>query len=309
MSQKERPGLRVNLGPLELKNPIIAASGTFGTGEEYKGYLQPSRLGAIISKTVTLEERLGNPPPRLAETSQGLVNSIGLPSPGIDAFIEKDLPLLRSSGTLVIISIAGENASEFGELARKLSAEKGIAALEVNISCPNIEGGGCFFSADPDAAAQATRSARANTSLPLFVKLSPLVTDIVEIASRVLDAGAEGLSIANTYPALVLDWRNRKPRLGNITGGLSGPAIKPITLRLVWLVAKETRAPIMASGGIMSAEDVLEYLVAGASASQIGTANFLDPEISVKILQDLENILAREGIADINSIIGSLRTK
>jgi len=309
VNQKDIPSLRVNLGPLELKNPTIAASGTFGTGEEYKDYVNLSSLGAIISKTVTLEERLGNPPPRLAESSSGLLNSIGLPGPGIDTFIKEDLPLLRSSGTLAIISIAGEKATEYGELARRLSAEEGIAALEVNISCPNIEGRGCFFSDDPDAAAGATASTRTNTALPLFVKLSPLVTDIVQIATSVLDAGADGLTIANTYPALLVDWQSRKPRLGNITGGLSGSAIKPITLRLVWLVASATRAPIMASGGIMTAEDVLEYMVVGAAASQIGTANFLDPQITMKILQDLENILAREGIADISSIIGKLNAQ
>lgn len=299
----------MSLGPLQLKNPVLCASGTFGTGQEYIDYVNLSRLGAIVSKTVTLEPRLGNPPPRLAESSFGLLNSIGLPGPGVDAFIAEDLPLLRSCGTLAIVSIAGQKTTEFGELARRISAEEGIAAVEVNISCPNIEGGGCFFSDDVDAASGATRAARTHTALPLFVKLSPLVTDIVEIASSVLDAGADGLTIANSFPALSVDWQGRKPRLGNITGGLSGPAIKPITLRLVWLVAEKTRAPIMASGGIMTADDVLEYMVVGATACQIGTANFLDPQVSIKILQDLQNILAREGIDDINSIIGTLKEK
>jgi dihydroorotate dehydrogenase (NAD+) catalytic subunit len=301
--------LRVSLGPLKLANPIVCASGTFGTGEEYQDYINLASIGALVSKTVTLKKRLGNPPPRLAESSSGLLNSIGLPCPGVDAFIKEDLPLLKTSSTLAIISIAGEKAADYGELAQRISAEEGIAALEVNISCPNIEGGGCFFSDSPASASQATGAARAHTPLPLFVKLSPLVTDIVEIASSVLDAGADGVTIANTYPALSLDWQSRKPRLGNITGGLSGPAIKPITLRLVWLVAKKTGAPIMASGGIMTAEDVLEYMVAGATACQIGTANFLDPQITIKILQDLENILAQEDITEINSIIGSLKEK
>ena len=299
--------MAVNLGRLKLNNPVMSASGTFGYGEEYAGYIDLNRLGAVVVKGLSLKPRLGNPPPRIMETASGMLNSIGLQNIGVDAFIEEKLPFLRKYDTAVIANIYGETYDEFKKVAKKLSSAKGVHALEVNISCPNVKKGGVCFGTDPKIAARVTRTVKDETGLPVIVKLTPNVTDIAAIAQAVEKAGADIISLINTLTGMSIDLKTRSPHLKNITGGLSGPAIKPVALRMVWQVIQKISIPVIGIGGIMTAEDALEFLILGAKAVQIGTANFVNPHATLNVIEGIKNYLIDHKIRDINDIIGTFR--
>jgi dihydroorotate dehydrogenase (NAD+) catalytic subunit len=298
--------LAVTLNRLQLPNPILVASGTFGYAREMQSFVGLSRLGGIIPKTVTPLPRLGNPPPRTFETAGGMLNSIGLDNDGLDAFIEKHLDWLLSLGTSLIVNIAGRNVDEFVSLARRLDEFPRIAALELNISCPNVSGG-VDFGTDPQLAAELVGSVRAATRHPVIAKLTPNVTSIVSIAEAAAAAGADAVSLVNTFQGLAVDWRQRRPILGAGFGGLSGPAIKPLALRAVWQVARTVRIPIIGVGGIASIDDVMDYLVCGASAVQVGTANFYDPGVAERLVGQLERLMDAEGWSDLREVIGTLK--
>ncbi len=300
--------LAVVLNRLRLANPILVASGTFGYARELQAYAEFRQLGGIIPKTVTPLMRLGNPPPRTVETASGLLNSIGLDNDGLEAFVAKHLPPLLQLGTAVIVNIAGEDTAEFVQMARRLAAFPQIAALELNISCPNVTGG-IDYGTDPRKTAEVVREVRAACPFPIIAKLTPNVSsaDIVRIASAAADAGADALSLVNTFQGLAVDWRRRKPILGNGIGGLSGPAIKPLALRIVWQVAQKVNVPIIGVGGIQSIDDVMEFLVAGAAAVQIGTANFYDPGLAVRLVGQLEASLAELGCRSVSDVVGTLK--
>ncbi|MCS7305691.1 MAG: dihydroorotate dehydrogenase [Thermoguttaceae bacterium] len=298
--------LEVQLGRLRLPNPILVASGTFGYGREMAGVVEVNRLGGIVPKTITLHARKGNRPPRTCETPGGLLNSIGLDNDGLEVFLARDLPYLVSLGPPIIVSIAGKNPEEFEELAAQLDKAPGVAGLELNLSCPNVAGG-IDFSTEPARCHQVVAGVRKVTHLPLLAKLTPNVTNLVPIAQAAADAGADGLTLINTCLGMAVDWRRRQPRLGNILGGLSGPAIKPIALRAVYQVAQTVKIPIVGVGGIASIDDVMEFLVVGASAVQIGTANFYDPTVSVRILDALPTALAELGVRSVAEVVGTLR--
>lgn len=282
--------MAVSLGRLKLNNPVMTASGTFGYGEEYAGYVDLNKLGAIVVKGLSLKPRLGNPPPRIMETTGGMLNAVGLQNIGVDAFIEEKMPFLRQFDTKVIANIYGETYDEYKKVARKLSSVKGIHALEVNISCPNVKNGGLSFGSDPKIAARVTRAVKDETSLPVIVKLTPNVTDITAIAEAVEKAGADAVSLINTLTGMSVDLKTRRPHLKNITGGLSGPAIKPVALRMVWQVVQRVSIPVIGIGGIMTAEDALEFLVLGAKAVQIGTANFINPLVTMEVVEGMKII-------------------
>ncbi|NMA63822.1 MAG: dihydroorotate dehydrogenase [Syntrophomonadaceae bacterium] len=297
--------MEVNLGGIALANPVTVASGTFGYGREYEAYVDLARLGAIIVKGTTLEPRAGNPTPRIIETPAGMLNAVGLQNPGVDVFIQEHLPYLREKQATVIVNIAGNTVEEYARLTAILDKQDGIAGLEVNISCPNVEKGGLQFGTDPNTAAGVVAAVRQNTSLPVIVKLSPNVTDVVAIARAVVEAGADALSLINTLLGMAIDIETRRPVLANIFGGLSGPAIKPVALRMVYQVAREVEVPIMGVGGIVNWQDALEFILAGATAVSIGTGNFINPGISEQIIDDLENYLVEQGIRDIRQLIGA----
>ncbi len=301
------PKIAVSLGRLKLNNPVMTASGTFGYGEEYAGYVDLNKLGAIVVKGLSFKPRLGNPPPRIMETTGGMLNAVGLQNIGVDAFIEEKMPFLRQYDTKVIANIYGETYDDYKKVARKLSSVKGVHALEVNISCPNVKNGGLSFGSDPKIAARVTRAVREETSLPVIVKLTPNVTDIAAIAEAVEKAGADAVSLINTLTGMSVDLKTRKPHLKNITGGLSGPAIKPVALRMVWQVVQRVSIPVIGIGGIMTAEDALEFLVLGAKAVQIGTANFVNPLVTMEVIEGMKNYLAENKIKDINNIIGTFQ--
>lgn len=298
----------VNIGPLKLKNPVMTASGTFGYGEEYAGYVDLNKLGAIVVKGLSLKPRHGNPPPRIMETAGGMLNAVGLQNIGVDAFIGEKLPFLRRHDIAVIANIYGETYDEYKKVAKKLDAAAGVHALEINVSCPNVKKGGLSFGADPKNAARVTRVVSEVTSLPVIVKLTPNVTDITVIARAVEKAGADAVSLINTLTGMSVDIKTRKPHLKNITGGLSGPAIKPVALRMVWQVAQSVSIPVIGMGGIMTAEDALEFMMVGAKAVQIGTANFINPLATTDIIEGIGNYLAANKIKDVNEIIGTLIT-
>lgn len=299
--------MAVKIGRLKLKNPVMTASGTFGYGEEYSGYIDLNKLGAIVVKGLSLKPRLGNPPPRIMETVGGMLNSVGLQNIGVDAFIEEKLPFLRKYDVAVIANIYGETYDEYKKVAKILSSAKGVHALEVNISCPNVKNGGLSFGSDPKIAARVTRVVKAETSLPVIVKLTPNVTDITVIAEAVEKAGADAISLINTLTGMSVDLKTRKPHLKNITGGLSGPAIKPVALRMVWQVVQKVSVPVIGIGGIMTAQDALEFLMVGAKAVQIGTANFINPHATLEVIGGIKNYLAANQIKDINEIISSFQ--
>ncbi|MCE9533766.1 MAG: dihydroorotate dehydrogenase [Planctomycetes bacterium] len=282
--------LSITLNRLILRNPVLVASGTFGYAREMDGVIDFAKLGGIIPKTVTRQPRAGNSPPRTVETPSGLLNAIGLDNDGIEHFIAHHLPYLRTLPTAIIPNIAGKSEAEFTEMAGMLAREPGIAALELNLSCPNVSGG-TDFATNPAVTRRIVRGVRDACNHAIIAKLTPNVTDVVTIAKAAADAGADAISLANTFVGMAIDWRRKKPILGNVTGGLSGPAIKPLVLRLVWQVAKAKILPIIAVGGIGTIDDVMEFLVAGASAVQIGTANFYDPTASVKIVEGLPKAL------------------
>lgn len=307
-SSQEVPDLAVAIGPLKLQNPILTASGTFGYGEEYAPFVDLNRLGGIVVKGVSLLPRLGNPPPRIMETPSGMLNAVGLQNVGVEAFLAEKLPYLRRYDTKVIVNIFGETPDEYRRLAAILTAVPGIHALEVNISCPNVKKGGLTFGAQPESAAEVTREVRDKTDLPLIVKLTPNVTDIAGIAQAVEEAGADALSLINTLTGMCVDIERRRPQLANVTGGLSGPAIRPVALRMVWQVLQKVRIPVIGVGGIVTASDALEFLITGASAIQIGTANFIRPSATTEILEGITSYLIRHHIGNLTDLIGSLNT-
>jgi dihydroorotate dehydrogenase (NAD+) catalytic subunit len=298
--------LSVTLGRLTLRNPIAVASGTFGYAREMAGSVDLSRLGAVIPKTVTRKPRAGNPPPRTAETPSGMLNAIGLDNDGIDHFIAHHLPYLRTLPTAIIANIAGESEADFLEMAEMIGREPGLAGLELNLSCPNVAGG-LDFATDPALTRRIVAGVRAICPLPLIAKLTPNVTNLVPIAGAAADGGADAVSLINTFIGLAVDWRRRRPILGNTTGGLSGPAIKPLALRLVWQVARSVKVPVIGVGGIATIDDVMEFLVAGASAVQIGTANFFDPTVSVRLVEQLQGALATLGATRVHDVVGTLQ--
>jgi dihydroorotate dehydrogenase (NAD+) catalytic subunit len=297
--------LAVSLGRLTLPNPILVASGTFGYGREMTGFVSLARLGGIVPKTITPLPRQGNPPWRTVETAAGLLNSIGLDNDGVDAFLAKQLPWLVGCGAPVIVSIAGADAAEFVALARRLDAVPGIAALELNVSCPNVSHG-VDLGSDPAACRGVVAGVRAATALPVIAKLTPNVTDIVAIARAARDGGADAVTLINTCQGMAVDWRRRRPMLGNVIGGLSGPAIKPIALRCVHQVRRAVGIPIIGVGGIMTIDDCMEFLVTGASAVQVGTANFAEPVVSTRLLDSLPAAVRELGAARIADIVGTL---
>jgi len=303
------PDLAVNIGGLQLQNPVMTASGTFGYAREFDHLVDLNRIGGIIVKGLSLKPTKGNPPPRIVETPCGMLNAIGLENVGIEAFVEEKLPFLERLKPPVIANIYGKLEEEYVQLAARIDAVEAIAAIEVNISCPNVKAGGMVFGVDPKAAFRVVRGVRDQTTKPLIVKLSPNVSDITEIALAAQEAGADCLSLINTITAMVVDIETRRPRLANITGGLSGPAIKPVAVRMVWQVARVAKIPVIGIGGIMKAEDALEFFIAGASAVQIGTANFINPQVTTDVLEGIETFLAERNIAKITDIIGTLETE
>jgi dihydroorotate dehydrogenase (NAD+) catalytic subunit len=303
-----KPDLAVLIGGLKLKNPVMAASGTFGYGEEYAPYLDLSQLGAIVVKGLSLEPRLGNPPPRIMETSCGMLNAVGLQNVGVQAFMRDKLPFLGQFDVPVIANIYAESIEEFQILAGILSEAPGVRALEINISCPNVRKGGIAFGTDPETAAEVTLKVKAATDLPVIVKLTPNVTDIALIAQSVEAAGADAVSLINTITGMSVNVETRTPHLKNITGGLSGPAIKPVALRMVWQVVNRVSIPVIGLGGIMAAHDALEYLIVGARAVQVGTANFINPRAIPEIVAGIEKYLLKHQMTCIQDVIGSLKT-
>jgi dihydroorotate dehydrogenase (NAD+) catalytic subunit len=304
------PGLRVNLAPnnlhgLDLANPVLVASGTFGYGTEYQSLVDIQRIGAICSKGITVRPRTGNPPPRIAETPAGMLNAIGLQNVGLRGIVKEKAPIWERWSVPVIANISGESIGEFEELAGTLDGVPGIAGFEVNISCPNIRDGGRLFADDASSAAAVTRACRAVTSLPLMVKLSPNVGNIVEIAQAVEDAGADALSVANTLLGMLIDVDRRRPYLANRTGGLSGPAVRPVIVRMVFQITQVVSVPVVGVGGVTCTEDALQYLLAGATAVQVGTANFVNPRTATEIVDGLTTYLREHGIADISELIGA----
>jgi dihydroorotate dehydrogenase (NAD+) catalytic subunit len=297
--------LSVQLGRLRLANPIMVASGTFGYAREMAGIVDLSRLGAILPKTITREPRPGNTPWRTIETTGGMLNSIGLDNDGIEAFIEHHLPYLKTLPTAVVVSVAGRNYEEFVEMAARLDGQAGVAALELNISCPNVSGG-VDLGTDATMCERLVRGVREACSLPVIAKLTPNVTSVATIAKAAEAGGADAVSLINTVLGMAIDWRRRRPLLGNGMGGLSGPAIKPIALRMVYQVAQAVKTPVVGIGGIATLDDTMEFIVAGAAAVQIGTANFYDPGVSIKILDQLPAAVASLGAAKISLLVGTL---
>lgn len=301
------PNLSVNLGGgLVLKNPVIAASGTFGYGEEYAGVLDLNRLGAIVVKGLSLEPRTGNPDPRLIETPAGMLNAIGLANVGLNAFVSQKLPVLRRFDVKVIVNIFGGTIDEFELLAQRLSDAEGVHALEVNVSCPNVKQGGISFGQSLPAVFEVVRAVRSKTHLPTIVKLSPNVTDITEVAKAAHAGGATALSLINTVVGMAIDVETRRPKLASWTGGLSGPAIRPIAVRMVWEVSRAVPIPILGMGGITCAEDAVEFLLAGASAVAVGTGNFMNPRATINVLDGLTRYLVRHGVNDVRQLVGAI---
>jgi len=304
--------LSIQLAPknqhgLLLANPVMTASGTFGYGTEYNHVFDIQKLGAIVCKGTTLEPRDGNPQPRLAETSSGLLNSIGLQNIGVNALIEEKAPLWASWQVPVIVNIAGETIDEYAKIANKLDGVAGISAIEINISCPNIKAGGAEFGANPESAARVTAAVKAATSLPVLVKLTPNTSAIAKVAIAVAEAGADAISLINTLKGMVIDITKRRPLLGSITGGLSGPAIKPVALYMVYEVAGAVELPIIGCGGITTAIDAIEFIMAGASAIQVGTASFTNPRAPLDVLEGIEQFMLKEGINNLSDLIGAAR--
>jgi dihydroorotate dehydrogenase (NAD+) catalytic subunit len=303
---KKARGLPVEIGGLCLKNPVITASGTFGYGLEFSPFLDLSLLGGIVVKGLSLKPRHGNPCPRIVETPCGMINSIGLQNIGVDAFINEKLPLLRRFKTSVIANIFGETVKEYSEVAKRLDRREGLSAIEVNISCPNVKKGGMSFGGDPREAHKVISSVRRATGLPLITKLSPNVSDIRPMVRAVEDAGTDAISLINTIPAMAIDVEKRRPCIANAVGGLSGPAIRPIAVRMVWEARKAAKVPIIGIGGIASARDALEFIIAGATAIQVGSANFIDPAISIRIIEGIADYLMRHSTT-VKDLSGSLR--
>jgi len=303
---KDTCNLTVNLGRIKLKNPVLVASGTFGYGEEYSQLIDLNKLGGIITKSITLEPREGNPPPRLIETPAGLLNAIGLVNPGLKVFCKKNIPFLKQFNTRIIVSIAGEREEDYLRLGEKLNPVQGIDGLEVNISCPNVQEG-LTLGKDPEKVFSLLRRLKRNSDIPLVVKITPETVSIIEVAQASREGGAEALSLINTLMGMAIDIEKQEPLLGNIIGGLSGPAIKPIALRCVWQISQNVDLPIIGMGGIMGPEDALEFILAGASAVAIGTANFVDPKTPLKVIKGIKRYLVRKKIENFKDLIGKLK--
>lgn len=305
MSKSPVPDLSVNIAGLRLKNPILTASGTFGYGKEYAAFLDLNQLGALITKGISLKSMPGNPPPRILETPSGMLNAIGLQNVGVEGFIRDKLPFLSKLDIPIIVNILGHSVGEYQELAKRLNDQPGIAALEINISCPNVARGGMAFGAQPRGAAQVVSKIRQDTRLPLIVKLTPQVTDICAVARAVEGAGADAVSLINTIPGMAVDIHSRRSKLGCLGGGLSGPAIRPIALRLVYLTVRSVSIPVIGLGGIRTAEDALEFLIVGARAVQIGTANFVRPDAALEVVEGIKKFLTEKRILKVTDLIGS----
>ncbi len=297
--------LAVKIGGIAMKNPVATASGTFGFGSEYAPYIDLNQLGALVVKGITLQPRAGNPTPRLVETAAGVLNSIGLQNPGVERFIGELLPGLACFDLPVIVNIAGDTVQDYGRLAARLDRVSGVAGLEVNISCPNVKKGGMQFGSDPDMAAEVTRAVKAGTDKTVIVKLSPNVTSIEAVAEKVASAGADALSMINTLLGMAIDVKSRRPVLGNVLGGLSGPAVKPVAVRAVWQVYRETGLPIIGMGGIITAEDAIEFILAGATAIAVGTANFVNPQATMDVLSGIKQYIIENDVQDINELVGA----
>jgi dihydroorotate dehydrogenase (NAD+) catalytic subunit len=302
------PDISVSLNGLKLKNPVMTASGTFGYGKEFDALIDLNQLGAIVVKGISIKPMKGNPPPRIVETAAGMLNAIGLANIGIEGFLEDKLPWLNTLNTEVIVNIYGHSISEYGELASAFRGVKGVSALEVNISCPNVDKGGLVFGKDPEMSARVTEAVVKNTDKPVIVKLTPNVSDITLLARAVEAAGAHALSVINTLTGMAVDVNTRRPRLGNISGGLSGPAIKPVALYMVYQTARAVNIPVIGIGGIVNAQDALEFMIAGASAVQVGTANFINPKATIEIIEGMRDYCIEKGIKKIRDIVGSLIT-
>ncbi|MCG6973978.1 MAG: dihydroorotate dehydrogenase [Desulfobacterales bacterium] len=303
-----KPNMRVNIGGIEIINPVMTASGTFGYANEYESLVNLNRIGAIVVKGLSLEPSKGNPPQRIVETPCGMLNAIGLENVGLAAFIEEKAPFLKRLETPVFVNIYGKSIAEYADLAARLEDLEMVAGIEVNISCPNVKSGGMAFGAYPKSTAEVVRAIRKQTSRPLMVKLSPNVTDITEIAKVAEGEGTDSISLINTLTGMAIDIETRRPKLANITGGLSGPAIKPVALRMVWQVVQTVNVPVIGIGGIMTAKDALEFLIVGATAVQVGTANFINPHVTLDIIDGIEAFLMQRNITDITDIIGTLET-
>ncbi|MFH1848345.1 MAG: dihydroorotate dehydrogenase [Candidatus Omnitrophota bacterium] len=300
-------GLKIRIGNITLKNPVMAASGTFGMGEEYSGLMDINKLGAIVTKTITLLPRAGNPAPRLVETPSGLLNSIGLENGGVDDFLKNKMPFIRKLKVPVIVSIGAEDVDEYAKLAEKLDRQ-GVAGIEINISCPNVRTG-LQFGKTPEGVSAVVSAVRKATKRTIITKLTPNVSDITQVAKAAQDAGSDAVSLVNTFLGMAVDIDSGKPLLGAVTGGLSGPAIKPMALRMVWEAHKKIKIPIIGIGGIMSYRDAIEFIICGASAVQIGTANFVDPRIGPEIIDGIGRYLKKKRINDINKLTGTLKVK
>ena len=303
-----KPDLKTDIGGIELENPVMTASGTFGYAVEFEELVDLNRLGGIIVKGLSLKPSIGNKPPRIVETACGMLNAIGLENVGIEAFIKEKLPFLKELSAPVFTNIYGKSISDYALLAALIDELNEVAGIEVNISCPNVKAGGLAFGVVPETAAEVIKAVRKATSKPLMVKLSPNVTDITQIARAVEGAGADSLSLVNTITGMSIDIETRRSKLANITGGLSGPAIKPVALRMVWQVAQSVEIPVIGVGGIVCAEDALEFLIAGAAAVQVGTANFVNPHATIDIIEGIEGFLIERKISSLRDIIGTLET-
>jgi dihydroorotate dehydrogenase (NAD+) catalytic subunit len=303
---KKKSDLRVTLGKLTLKNPVLTASGTFGYAGEFEKLIDLNRLGGIIVKGLSLEASRGNPPPRIVETPCGMLNAIGLENVGLEAFVKEKLPVLKKIDAPVFVNIYGKTVEEYAELASRLEDIEEVSGIEVNISCPNVTCGGMAFGAYPESAAQVVRAVRKRMTRHMMVKLSPNVTDITEIARGAEGEGADSISLINTITGMAIDIETRRPKLANITGGLSGPAIRPVALRMVWQAAQAVNVPVIGVGGIMTAKHALEFLIAGAVAVQVGTANFINPHATIDIIEGIEAFLEERNIAGVGDIIGTL---
>ena len=303
-----KPDMSVEIAGIKMRNPVMTASGTFGYGQEFAGYMDLESIGAMITKGLSLKPKAGNNTPRIVETPGGMLNAIGLQNVGIDAFISAKVPFFRKVNTPVIVNLYGNSLEEYGELAARIDGINEVAGIEVNISCPNVKQGGIVFGTDPVAAAEVVALVRRSTKKPLIVKLSPNVTDVVTMARACVDAGAESISLINTLTGMAIDLNSRRPVLANITGGLSGPAIKPVALRMVWQVARAVKVPVIGIGGIMSATDALEFILAGATAVQVGTASFLTPAASQDIARRMEKWLTDNRVGSVRELIGALKS-
>ena len=298
----DEPDLSVDLGGLRMKNPVTVASGTFGFGREYAEWIDLTKLGAVTCKGVRLDPCPGNPQPRVTEVRGGVLNAIGLQGPGVEGLAREGLPFLRALGVPAICNVWGRSVEEYAEVARRLSAEPGCSAIELNVSCPNVHEGGAAFGTDPRTLAEVVRAARAATGLPLFVKLAPNVPDVIPFARAAEAEGADALSISNTIPAMLIDVERRRPFLASVQGGLSGPALHPVAVRLGWQAAAAVKIPILGMGGIVEPEDAIEFLCAGATAVAVGTANFADPATPLRVIDGIRDYMARHNLARVSDI-------